>query len=318
MVYLQLMAPTHRSHYMQLSCLYFLALFLYLIFYLFSLIVFLFFQALLAVASGNRCNNKTDAELYDPQDHSIFNCSPALDCHDGYEPSVQPGSSHPKGKSVECKKCPFESFSNIKTKYRCQKCTVCGNKKVIFTCTPGRDRQCSNSCISSNFYFNKTDQQCHPCIECCGTSSNNIEPQCVSSQKNLRIGTVIGEKGALHCKVPSSQQCDELSQEDEVHVTPNSYKPSPSKKKCSRLLDATVIALICCLAVSLAVNLFSMLRLYVRGRQRLRSSHSSPAYFVPSFPCSSTSAGMLLHAALVSGIIIMESKIHVGIGEEPS
>jgi len=252
---------------------------------------FLFLMALLAVTSGNRCNNKTDVELYDPQDGSIFNCWPAPDCHDGYEPSVQPGSSHPKGTSVECKKCPFESFSNIKTKYRCQKCTVCGNKKVIFTCTPGRDRQCSNSCISSNFYFNKTDQQCHPCSECCGTSSNNIEPQCVSSQENLRIGTVIGEKGALHCKVPSSQQCDELSQEDEVHVTPNSYKPSSSKKKCSRLLDATVIALICCLAVSLAVNLFSMLRLYVRGKQRLCSSHSSPAYFFPSFPCSSTSAG---------------------------
>jgi len=116
--------------------------------------------------------------------------------------------------------------------------------------------------------------------------------------------------------VTSSQQCDELPHKDEVHVTPNSYKPSHLEKKRSRPLDIINIVLICCLALSLAVNLFFILRLFLRGGQRLRSSHSSPAYFFTCSPCSLTSAGtLLLHAALlqnvVRGIKIVESKIHV-------
>jgi len=91
--------------------------------------------------------------------------------------------------------------------------------------------------------------------------------------------------------VTSSQQCDELPHKDEVHVTPNSYKPSHLEKKRSRPLDIINIVLICCLALSLAVNLFFILRLFLRGGQRLRSSHSSPAYFFTCSPCSLTSAG---------------------------
>jgi len=152
---------------------------------------------------------------------------------------------------------------------------------------------------------------CYPCSECCGASSNNIEPQCVSSRENLRIGTRIGEKGALHCKVTSSQQCDGLLQEDKdkVHVTPDTKpspsekklsrpfdstdihtKPIPSEKKLSRPVDITDIVLKCCLALSLAVNLLILL-LYLRGRKGQHSSHSSP-FFFSSFPCSLSSAGM--------------------------
>jgi len=166
------------------------------------------FQAVLVVANGSHCNNKTEVELYNPRDHSFSQCWPVPDCHNGQEPSVRPGLSYPKDTDIGCRKCPDGSFSNIKNNYTCQQCTACLNKEVLLNCTPGRDRECSNSCISSEFYFNVSDQQYYPCTECCGAYHGNIEPQCIS----VPIGSVI--KSSLHCKVRSSQRCDKFPLEN--------------------------------------------------------------------------------------------------------
>ena len=159
---------------------------------------------------------------------------------------MEAGSAHPSGTVIECSPCPNGSFSNLETSHRCHTCTSCGNKQVLVTCTPGRDRRCSNSCLSRDLYFNATDQQCHPCSECCGTHSNNIEPQCLTSME-IHVGvTVIGGRGALHCKVRSAQQCD-----DPLQGTPESNV----KKKDSRAqgLDTLHIILICLLAPAVII-----------------------------------------------------------------
>ena len=81
--------------------------------------------------------------------------------------------------------------------------------KVTSKCTERKDTVCSTSlCRSKTLYFNKTDGQCHLCSECCGTDSANIEPQCLLSFSH--VGSVIGQKGAFHCKAVSFQTCDDL------------------------------------------------------------------------------------------------------------
>ena len=226
-----------------------------------------FFQALLAIANGSHCNNKTEVELYNPRDHSFSHCWPVPDCHAGQEPSVRPGLSYPTDTDIECRKCPDGSFSNFKNNYTCQQCTVCLNKEVLLNCTPGRDTKCFNSCISSEFYFNVTDQQCYACSECCGAYHGNIEPQCVS----LRIGSVIGGKGTLHCKVRSLQQCDKFSVENNASSCTNrSNLPVVGRltvKESSWSLDNLHIGLICGV-VFLTVVTIVLLWLCKRERKR--------------------------------------------------
>ena len=196
------------------------------------------FQGVLAIGNGNRCSNKSYIELYDPNDHSKFYCWPVPDCHSGQEPSVEPGSAHPKGTDVDCKPCHVGvSFSNKETNYRCRKCTTCGNKVVRSSCTIIRDRLCDTRCISTEFYLNATDDECYPCTECCGRNNANVESQCLSS-KTVHIGSRIGEKGALHCKVLSSQQCDELPKDNATSIVDNGSvinDTSGLKKKCNGL-----------------------------------------------------------------------------------
>ena len=240
---------------------------------------------MLTIANANRCSNKNDIELYDPGDHSKFHCWPAVDCnHDGYQASVEAGSSHPNGTAIECSSCPNGSFSNLETSHRCHTCTSCGNKQVLETCTPGRDRQCSNSCISRNFYFNTTEEQCYPCTECCGTHSNNIELQCLTSRE-IHVGvTVIGERGARHCKVRSAQQCD-----GSLQGTPEGSNPDHVKEKdCNASpLDTLHIVLICLLPISVIINLVSSC-CWISGRLRPQSFRRATC-FAPS--CR---AGMLI------------------------
>lgn len=158
---------------------------------------------------------------------------------------------------------------------------------MLLTCTAVRDRQCSNSCISSNYYFNATDLQCYRCSECCGSNSDNIEWHCLTST-SLGIGTKIGEKGSLHCKAPSSQQCDDL-QQNVINATPDSnIKPQHLEKNYGCSLDTLLIALICCLAISVTVN-FVLFGCCLRGRERQRSSRGCLFDVFRWFP----SAGML-------------------------
>lgn len=237
----------------------------------------------MAIAIANRCKNKNDIELYDPGDRSKFHCWPAVECdHDGYQRSVEAGSAHPDGTAIECSPCPNGSFSNLETNHRCHTCTSCVNKQVLVTCTPGRDRRCSNSCISRDFYFNTTNQQCYPCTECCGTHSNNTEPQCLVSRV-IHVGvTVIGGRGALHCKVRSAQQCDDLLQ-----GTPESNV----KKKDSRArpLDTLHIVLICLLALAVTVIIVVVCSCcWMKGRLQWQSFRRATCF------SSSCRAGMLI------------------------
>ena len=164
--------------------------------------------------------------------------------------------------------CRKGFFSNKKTSHKCRKCITCGNKQELLTCTLDRDRLCSNSCISSDFYFNATDQQCYPCTECCGANTNNVEPQCVLSMP-FRVGiTVIGGKGALHCKIKSAQLCDDMLKKS--NVTPHSSQPSPTERKLeSRLLNSLHITLLCCLV---GCVIFTVILLFICWRNR-RESH---------------------------------------------
>ena len=160
---------------------------------------------------GSRCKNKSDIELFDLIDNSKFKCWPVPTCQEGQQPSVEPGSVHPKTTTISCIPCDHGWFSNHDTNYRCQKCASCGNKGILVNCSIYGDAVCSKSCKSNTHYFNESDGQCYACTECCGKDESNIERQCLLSSGNLRVGSVIGQQGELHCKVQSSQKCDELS-----------------------------------------------------------------------------------------------------------
>ena len=171
---------------------------------------------------GNRCENKSHVELFDRDDHSKFKCWPVPTCQDGQQPSVEPGSEHPKATAVSCIPCDHGWFSNHDTNYRCQRCTSCGNKDVLVNCSIYRDAVCSKSCKSKTHYFNETDGQCYACTECCGKDKLNIELQCLLSSKNLRVGFMIGQQGERRCKVLSSQKCDERSRNITTYINGSS------------------------------------------------------------------------------------------------
>ena len=262
----------------------------------------------MAQTSGNRCANKRDIEVYDKDDHSKFSCWPALSCNDGQEASVQPGSSHPKAETkLQCVSCSKDFFSNNSTNRRCRKCTSCGNRNELLSCEHYRDRRCSNTCISSEYYFNATDQQCHPCTECCGASGENIEPQCISLTK----GTVIGGKGEKHCKASlnSVEPCDGLpngvkKEEPKGNLSSAlcgnsslSNKSSAVEKDCDQRLDwvhiGLVCALVCMTVVSLVLGRFAYL--YRKRMECLRNGYlptsESSSCVHRCFTSSSTCAG---------------------------
>ena len=168
---------------------------------------------------GNRCESKSDIELFDPNDHSKFKCWPVPTCQEGQQPSVEPGSKHPKTTAVSCIPCDPGWFSNHDTNYKCHKCTSCGNKDVLVNCSIYRDAVCSKSCKSKTHYFNESDGQCYSCTECCGKDKENIEPQCLLYSGNLYVGLVIGQQGELHCKTLSSQNCDEPLENESTNVS---------------------------------------------------------------------------------------------------
>ena len=155
----------------------------------------------MALGNCKHCTNKDDIKVYNRNDPSKHICWPFPKCNDGQQSSVEPGSSHPQGTDIKCVSCHVNYFSNNQTNKRCRRCTSCGNNKELSPCDGSRDRQCSHSCISSEFYLNATDQWCYPCTECCGASDENIVSQCIS----MRLGTVIGGNGEKHCK--ASQKC---------------------------------------------------------------------------------------------------------------
>lgn len=215
----------------------------------------------MALGNGNRCRNNADIELYDEKNSSFFYCWPLPECHDGQEPSVEQGSSHPQGTDIGCNYCLKGFFSNNGTNKRCRRCTPCDNKGVLLLCMPFRDRQCSNSCISREFYFNATDEQCHPCTECCKANDEDIEPQCIS----MTVGTVIGEKGEKHCKASSksSKQCDELPKKNlssascsnsSFTLPSNTSELAESECTCSHSLDGLHIGLVCFLVPVTALS----------------------------------------------------------------
>ena len=259
----------------------------------------------MVVVFGNRCDNKNHVELVDPNDHSKFECWPVPTCQEGQEPSVKPGSVHPMATDVSCIPCGHGWFSNHETNFRCQKCTSCGNKDVRVNCSIYRDAVCSKSCKSKTHYFNETDGQCYTCTECCGKDMSNIEPHCLL--KNLRVGSVIGQAGELHCKVLSSQKCDEPSQnvstnissvinsnsgvlerncsrpENNVTLPSTDSNPSASREgpRCS-WNSRPHILLICGLILVVVILLF----LYIRERNR-RLIPRNDYWYLSSLVCCS-------------------------------
>lgn len=268
-----------------------------------------FFQFLhMVVVFGNRCDNKNHVELFDPNDHSKFECWPVPTCQEGQEPSVKPGSVHPKATDVSCIPCGHGWFSNHDTNFRCQKCTSCGNKDVRVNCSIYRDAVCSKSCKSNTHYFNETDGQCYTCTECCGKDMSNIEPHCLLG--NLRVGSVIGQQGELHCKVLSSQKCDEPSEnvstnissvinsnvgvldrncsrpENNVTLPSTDSYPSTSRETptCRCSWNSLPHILLICGSILVAVILFF---LYIRERNRRfsRNSYQYLSSLVSCCPC---------------------------------
>lgn len=148
---------------------------------------------LVAQGYGNRCGNKGEIELYQEQNPAKYTCWPFPECHDGQEPSVEPGSTHPSGTEVTCQSCQQNFYSNKETNVRCRKCTSCGKKLEHSPCLSGKDRVCSNRCISNDYYFNSTDNECLRCTECCEGDDINIEPQCIT----IKLGAVIGGKARI-------------------------------------------------------------------------------------------------------------------------
>ena len=112
---------------------------------------------------------------------------PTPTCQEEQQPSVEPGSVHPKTTTISCIPCDHGWFSNHDISYRCQKCTTCGNKGVHVNCSIYKDAVCSKSCKSKTHYFNESDGQCYACTECRGKDESNIERQCLLSSGNLRV-----------------------------------------------------------------------------------------------------------------------------------
>ena len=162
------------------------------------------------VAGENRCPNPEDIELVDPTNHTLFHCWGIFDCPDGHERSVKPGSVHPIGTVIECRLCPKEMFSSVKTNHTCIKCARCGYNKELSNCTSSQDRQCLSQCVSKKYYLNTTDGQCYQCSECCGSDPSNVQPHCLASSPFSIGSTVIGQKGATHCGIKASQKCGYL------------------------------------------------------------------------------------------------------------
>ncbi|PFX23459.1 uncharacterized protein LOC111332925 isoform X1 [Stylophora pistillata] len=170
---------------------------------------------------SNRCQRKAYIELYNKQNPAKFKCWPPPECHNGQEATVEPGSSHPFGTDISCRSCKNGFFSNNQTIYKCRKCTSCGKKQELYPCTFVKDRECANKCISDKYYFNSTEKECYPCVECCEGDDENIEPQCIT----MRKGIVIGGKGEKHCRL-SNRRCDELPSTSPDRCTCNCSVPN--------------------------------------------------------------------------------------------
>ncbi|XP_068691937.1 uncharacterized protein [Montipora foliosa] len=269
----------------------------------------LLISAVLFVASGNRCPNPEDIELFNPKDRSKYECwsASAFDCPEGYERSVKLGSVHPTGTDLVCNLCPEGSYSNFMTNNTCMKCTPCGNNKVQLNCTVIQDRVCSSiHCISNKFYLNTTDNQCYPCSICCGSNSDDIVPECLRSG-DLRVGvTVIGQKGGTHCGVKSSQQCDDLNVSKEknnlsyVHVCNTEYH--------------VIIEIILGVLFTISICMVAYLMWYIKGRGSNCQQSSQNAFtrcFEFCFSSSSLGGGFELNLPFKERIKLIPENVKI-------
>ena len=268
---------------------------------------------LVAQGYGNRCEKKDEIELYEKQNPATYICWPFPECHDGQEPTVEPGSRHPMGTDVSCQSCQQNFFSNKGTNIRCRKCTSCGKRIEVSPCLSAKDRECADMCISNGYYFNSTDKECHRCTKCCEGDNINIESQCIK----LTPGTVIGGKGQKHCR-RSSKPCNDLPKKNLTSsgcdcnctvLSDSSFlKGSDRQMNCSlsnntsligkgqtnqnlssalkqcHSFDRAHIALSCLLGLCIAVIVFLSRLAWKRKKQ---SSHSQNSYLGESLGCSS-------------------------------
>ena len=272
----------------------------------FTLKWFLLQTILVAQGYGNRCEKKDEIELYEKQNTTTYICWPFPECLDGQEPTVDPGSRHPMGTDISCRSCQQNFFSNKGTNIRCRKCTSCGKKLEHSPCLSVKDRVCADRCISNDYYFNSTDQECHRCTECCEGDNINIELQCIK----ITPGIVIGGKGQKHCR-RSSKPCNNLPKKNVTSsgcdcnctvLSDSSLLKGSDRQMNSSLsnnmslieksFDSLHITLFCLLGLCIIVIVFLG---WLAWKRRKQSSHSEDFIPLETLRCSNVRNVTCLH-----------------------
>ena len=113
-----------------------------------------------------------------------ISCKPCLECPLGQQLLPPCGSTTKSETSIECRKCPPNTYKESQGTGKCKPCQTCGLREAISKCTPEKNALCGE-CPRGHYREDYALDSCKRCSTCCGIK-RFAELECIYLKQCIR------------------------------------------------------------------------------------------------------------------------------------
>ena len=113
-----------------------------------------------------------------------ISCKPCLECPLGQQLLPPCGSTTKSETSIECRKCPPNTYKESQGTGKCKPCQTCGLREAISQCTPEKNALCGE-CPRGHYQEDYELDSCKRCSTCCGIK-RFAELECIYLKQCIR------------------------------------------------------------------------------------------------------------------------------------